>query len=40
MNGKNFYSQPIDSDIRRFEELRKLAICQGEYCSTECLLCY
>ena len=24
INGKNFYDQPIDSDIKRYEELRKL----------------
>ena len=24
IDGKNFYDQPIDSDIRRYEEMRKL----------------
>ena len=24
INGKNFYDQPIDSDIKGYEEIRKL----------------
>ena len=28
--GKNFYDQPIDSDIKRYEEIRKLITGQGE----------
>ena len=28
--GKNFYDQPIDSDIKRYEEIRKLITSQGE----------
>ena len=24
INGKNFFDQPIDSDIKRYEEIRKL----------------
>ena len=27
INGKDFYDQPIDSDIKRYEEIRKLHIC-------------
>ena len=30
MNGKNFYDQPIDSNIKRYEEIKKLATGQGE----------
>ena len=30
INGKNFYDQAIDSDIKRYEEIRKLTIGQGE----------
>ena len=30
INGKNLYDQPIDTDIKRFEEIRKLATGQGE----------
>ena len=37
---KNLFDQPTDFDIKRFEEIRKLAIGQGEHCSTGCLLVY
>ena len=30
VNGKNFYDQPIDSDIKRYEEIRKLTTGKGE----------
>ena len=30
INGKNFYDQPTDSDIKRYEEIRKLTTGQGE----------
>ena len=30
MNGKNFYNQPIGSDIKPYEEIRKLITEQGE----------
>ena len=30
INGKNFYDQAIDSDIKRYEEIRKLTTGQGE----------
>ena len=30
INGKNFYDQIIDSDIKRYEEIRKLTTGQGE----------
>ena len=36
MNGKNFYGQAINSDIKRYEEIRKLARRQGEDCSPGC----
>ena len=29
-NGKNFYDQPIDSDINRYEEIRNLTTGKGE----------
>ena len=29
-NGKKFYEQPIDSDIKRFEEIKKLTTGEGE----------
>ena len=40
INGKNFYNQSIDSDIKRFEEIRKLTTRQGEDYATWCLLGY
>ena len=39
-NGKNFYDQPIDSDIKRYKEIRKLTTGQSEYYTTGCLLDY
>ena len=30
VTGKNFYDQPIDSDIKEYEEIRKLTTGQGE----------
>ena len=30
MNGKNFYDQPINSNIKRYEEIKKLTTGQGE----------
>ena len=38
INGKNFYDQPIDSDIKRYEKIRKLTTGQGEDYTTGCLL--
>ena len=40
INGKNFYGQPIDSDIKQYEEIRKLATRKGEDYTTGCLLDY
>ena len=37
INGKSFYDQAIDSDIKRYEEIRKLATVQGEDYTTGCL---
>ena len=39
-NGKNFYDQAIDSDIKRYEEIRKLTTGHGEDYTTGCLLYY
>ena len=30
INGKSFYDESIDFDIKRYEEIRKLATAQGE----------
>ena len=40
IDGKNFHDQPIDSDIKRYEEIRKLATRQSEDYTTGCLLDY
>ena len=36
INGKNFYDQAIDSDIKRYEEIRKLTAGQGDDYTTGC----
>ena len=38
--GKNFYDPPIDSDIKRYEKIRKLTTRQGEDYTTGCLFDY
>ena len=40
INGKKFHDQAIDSDIKRYEEIRKLATGQGKGYTTGCLLDY
>ena len=40
INGKNFYDQPIDSNIKRSAEIRKLTTGHGEDYTTQCLLDY
>ena len=40
INGKNFYNQCIDSNIKRYEEIRNLATGQGNIYTTGCLLDY
>ena len=40
INGKNVYGQPIDSDTKRYKEIRKLITAQGEDYATGCLLDY
>ena len=40
INGKNFYDQPINADIKRYEEITKLTTGQGEDYTTGCLLDY
>ena len=37
---EHFYNQPIDSDIKRYEEIGKLITEQGEDYTTECFLNY
>ena len=40
INGKNFYDQEIDSDIKQYKEIRKLITGKGEDYTTGCLLDY
>ena len=40
INGINFYDQPVDSGIKRYEEIRKLTARGGEDYTTECFLDY
>ena len=40
INGKNFYDQAINSDIKRYKEIRKLTTGPGEDYTTGCLLDY
>ena len=40
INGKNFYDQPIEIDIKQYKEMKKLATGQGENYTTESLLDY
>ena len=40
INRKKFYNQTIDSDIKRYEEIRKLATEQGKDYTTGCVLDY
>ena len=40
VNRKNFYDQPIDFDIKRYEEIRNLTTGQGDDYITGCLLDY
>ena len=40
ISGKSFYNQPIDSDIKRYKEIRKLETGQSEDYTTGCLLDY
>ena len=38
INGKNFYDQPIDSHIKRYDKIRKITTGQGEAHTAGCLL--
>ena len=39
VDGKNFFDQPINSDLKTYENIRKIAIGQNDY-TTGCLLDY
>ena len=40
IDGRNFYDQPINSQIRQYDEIRKIAIGKGDNYATGCLLDY
>ena len=40
MNGRNLYNEPIESDIKQYEEIRILKTGQGEYYNNGGLLDY
>ena len=40
INGKTFYDQHIDTNIKWYEEIRKLTAGQGKDYTTKCLLDY
>ena len=40
IDGKNFFDQPVKSDMRTYENIRKIATGQGDDYSTCCLLDY
>ena len=39
-DGKNFFNQPINSDLKTYENIRKIATAQGDDYTTGCLLNY
>ena len=38
IDGRNFYHQPINDSIKQYHETRKILTCQGDDCTTVCLL--
>ena len=40
IDGRNFYDQPINSSIREYDEIRKIATGKGNNYATGCLLDY
>ena len=40
MNGQNFFDQPVKSDMRTYDNIRKIATDQGDDYTTGCLLDY
>ena len=40
IDGKNFFDQPINSDLKTYENIRKIATAQGDNYTTGCLLDY
>ena len=40
INDRNLYDQPINDQIKKYNEIRKIAPGQGDHYTTECLLDY
>ena len=40
INGKNFFDQPVKKDKRTYDNIRKIATCQGDDYTMGCLLDY
>ena len=40
IDGRNFYEQPINDSIRKYDEIRKVATEKGDNYATGCLLDY
>ena len=36
IDGRNFYDQPINDQMRKYDEIRKIATGQGDYYTTGC----
>ena len=39
-DGRNFYDQPVNDKIKKYDEIRKIATGQGDHYITGCLLDY
>ena len=39
-DGRNFFGQPIKSDLKTYEDIRKILTSQVDDCTTGCLLDY
>ena len=40
LDGRNFYDQPINDQIKKYDEIRKIATGKGDDYTTDCLLDY
>ena len=40
IDGKNFFDQPVRNDLITYDNTKKIATCQGDDCTTGCLLGY
>ena len=40
IDGKDFFDQPVNSDMRTYDNIQKITTCQGDDCTTGCLSNY